>query len=93
MVDANAAYSLADADHLGMLDRFNLLMIEQPLDYDDIRDHARLQARLRTPICLDESLHTVRLAAEAIEAGACRIINIKPGRVGGHGQSGNRRSR
>jgi O-succinylbenzoate synthase len=70
-----------------MLDRFNLLMIEQPLDYDDIRDHARLQARLRTPICLDESLHTVRLAAEAIEAGACRIINIKPGRVGGHGQS------
>jgi O-succinylbenzoate synthase len=87
MVDANAAYSLADADHLAMLDRFSLLMIEQPLDYDDIRDHARLQARLHTPICLDESLHTVRLAAEAIEAGACRIINIKPGRVGGHGQS------
>jgi O-succinylbenzoate synthase len=63
------------------------MMIEQPLDYDDIRDHARLQARLQTPICLDESLHTVRAAAEAIEVGACRIINVKPGRVGGHAQS------
>jgi O-succinylbenzoate synthase len=87
MVDANAAYRLADADHLRALDRFDLMMIEQPLDYDDIRDHARLQAQLQTPICLDESLHSVRAAAEAIELGACRIINIKPGRVGGHGQS------
>ena len=87
MVDANAAYSLRDAAHLAELDRFDLMMIEQPLDYDDIRDHAMLQTRIRTPICLDESLHTVKLAGEAIDAGACRIINIKPGRVGGHEQS------
>ena len=87
MVDANAAYTLNDAAHLAQLDRFDLMMIEQPLDYDDVRDHARLQARLKTPICLDESLHTVRLAEEAIELKACRIINIKPGRVGGHAES------
>ena len=87
MVDANAAYSLADGPHLAALDRFDLMMIEQPLDYDDIRDHARLQREIRTPICLDESIHTLRAAEEAIELGACRIINIKPGRVGGHGQS------
>ena len=87
MVDANAAYTLNDAAHLAQLDRFNLMMIEQPLDYDDVRDHARLQERLKTPICLDESLHTVRLAEEAIELKACRIINIKPGRVGGHAES------
>lgn len=87
MVDANAAYQLSDADRLSELDRFDLMMIEQPLDYNDIRDHARLQARIGTPICLDESLHTVRMAEEAIALGACRIINIKPGRVGGHGES------
>lgn len=87
MVDANAAYTLADAEHLAALDRYDLMMIEQPLDYDDIRDHARLQRRLRTPICLDESIHSVRAAEDAIEQGACRIINIKPGRVGGHAQS------
>jgi O-succinylbenzoate synthase len=87
MVDANAAYHLGDASHLAALDRFDLMMIEQPLDYDDIRDHAKLQLKLRTPICLDESLDTVRAAEEAIELGACRIINIKPGRVGGHGES------
>lgn len=87
MVDANAAYHLSDADHLARLDPFDLMMIEQPLDYDDVADHARLQARIRTPICLDESLHTVKIAAEAIAAGACKIINIKPGRVGGHGPS------
>jgi O-succinylbenzoate synthase len=87
MVDANAAYQLADAPHLAALDRFELMMIEQPLDYDDVQDHAALQAQIRTPICLDESLHSVRIAGEAIRAGACRIINIKPGRVGGHGQS------
>jgi O-succinylbenzoate synthase len=87
MVDANAAYTLDDAAHLGSLDRYELMMIEQPLDYDDIRDHARLQIRLRTPICLDESIHSVRAAEEAIERGACRIINIKPGRVGGHGEA------
>ena len=86
MVDANAAYTLDDAPHLAELDRFDLMMIEQPLDYDDLRDHATLQRRLRTPICLDESIHSVRAAAEAIALGACRIINIKPGRVGGHGR-------
>ena len=87
MVDANAAYSLADADHLAQLDRFDLMMIEQPLDYDDIADHATLQRRLKTPICLDESIKTVGIAREAIAAGACRIINIKPGRVGGFTES------
>ena len=87
MVDANAAYTLADAAHLARLDRFDLMMIEQPLEYDDVQDHAALQRQIRTPICLDESLHTVKIAAEAIRAGACRIINIKPGRVGGHGPS------
>jgi o-succinylbenzoate synthase len=87
MVDANAAYTLADADHLARLDLFDLMMIEQPLDYDDIADHAALQARLRTPICLDESIKTVGIAREAIAAGACRIINIKPGRVGGFAES------
>lgn len=87
MADANAAYTLADAAHLARLDAFDLMMIEQPLDYDDLNDHAALQRQIRTPICLDESIHTVRLAEEAIRAGACRIINIKPGRVGGHGQS------
>jgi o-succinylbenzoate synthase len=87
MVDANAAYQLSDAEHLGRLDPYELMMIEQPLEYDDIRDHARLQQRIRTPICLDESLHTPRLAEEALTTGACRIINIKPGRVGGHAQS------
>lgn len=87
MVDANAAYRLDAAPHLAALDPFELMMIEQPLAYDDLRDHGRLQRQIRTPICLDESIHTVRAAAEAIELGACRIINIKPGRVGGHGES------
>jgi o-succinylbenzoate synthase len=87
MVDANAAYSLGDASHLAGLDRFDLMMIEQPLDYDDVQDHAALQTRIATPVCLDESLHTVKIADEAIRAGACRMINIKPGRVGGHGQA------
>jgi O-succinylbenzoate synthase len=87
MVDANAAYSLDAAAALAELDRFNLMMIEQPLDYDDVADHARLQEKLRTPICLDESLHTVKIAEEAVERGACRIINIKPGRMGGHRES------
>jgi O-succinylbenzoate synthase len=83
-VDANAAYSLDDAELLARLDPFDLLLIEQPLDYDDVMDHAVLQRRLTTPVCLDESVHTVRIARDAIEAQACRIINIKPGRVGGH---------
>ena len=87
MADANAAYSLDDAAMLASLDGFDLMMIEQPLDYDDIRDHAALQAAIRTPICLDESIHSPRLAEEAISAGACRIVNIKPGRLGGHAQS------
>jgi O-succinylbenzoate synthase len=87
MVDANAAYHLADAAHLQALDRFDLMMIEQPLDYDDVHDHARLQTRIATPICLDESIHSVKAGEEAIALGACRVINIKPGRVGGHAQS------
>ncbi len=87
MVDANAAYRLEDAPHLAELDRFDLLMIEQPLEYDDLTDHARLQRRLQTAICLDESIHSVKAAADALELGACRIINIKPGRVGGHAES------
>ncbi|MGE5246673.1 MAG: o-succinylbenzoate synthase [Betaproteobacteria bacterium] len=87
MVDANAAYTLADAGHLRQLDQYDLMMIEQPLEYDDVADHAALQRQIRTPICLDESIKSVRIAEEAIAAGACRIINIKPGRVGGIGQS------
>ena len=83
-VDANAAYSLGDSALLARLDPFDLLLIEQPLDYDDVMDHAVLQARIKTPVCLDESIHTVRIARDAIDAKACRIINIKPGRVGGH---------
>jgi O-succinylbenzoate synthase len=87
MVDANAAYTLQDADHLADLDEYDLMMIEQPLDYDDVDDHAVLQRRIRTPICLDESITSPRVAARAIDGGACRIVNIKPGRVGGHAES------
>ncbi|GIW88787.1 MAG: o-succinylbenzoate synthase [Isosphaeraceae bacterium] len=82
-VDANSAYSLEDADHLAQLDAFNLLLIEQPLAHDDIVDHARLQARLQTAICLDESLRSLADVRHALEIDACRIVNIKPGRVGG----------
>ncbi|MGH2573724.1 MAG: o-succinylbenzoate synthase [Actinomycetota bacterium] len=82
-VDANAAYSLADAPLFEALDELDLVMVEQPLDHEDLADHARLQSRLRTPICLDESIRSARDAGSAIELGACRIINIKPGRVGG----------
>jgi O-succinylbenzoate synthase len=87
MVDANAAYTLNDAEHLARFDAYDLMMIEQPLDYDDVTDHVELQRRMTTPICLDESIHTVRIARDAIAAGACKIINIKPGRVGGHRES------
>ena len=89
MLDANSAYSLKDAERLKQLDEFNLLMIEQPLEYDDIYEHAKLQAQLSTPICLDESIHTLKHAEWAYELEACRIINIKPGRVGGlyHGRA------
>lgn len=82
-VDANAAYALGDAAHLAELDRFNLLLIEQPLDEEDLLGHAQLARTLRTPICLDESIVSARAAAAAITLGACRIVNIKPGRVGG----------
>lgn len=87
MVDANAAYALADADHLARLDAYDLMMIEQPLDYDDVADHVVLQRRLSTPVCLDESITSARIAAQAVESGACRIINIKPGRIGGFAES------
>ena len=83
MADANSAYTLADADHLKKLDDFYLMMIEQPLAHDDIIDHAVLQARLRTPICLDECIRSARHAEQAIRLRACGIINIKLGRVGG----------
>lgn len=83
-VDANSAYRLEDAAHLKRLDQFGLLMIEQPLYWDEIRAHARLQALLETALCLDECISNSRHAATAIELGACRIINIKLGRVGGH---------
>ena len=83
MVDANGDYSLSDIDHLKRLDEFNLMMIEQPLSYSDIYQHAALQKEMRTAICLDESIHSLDDAAAAIALGACRIINIKQGRVGG----------
>ncbi|MBI2818884.1 MAG: o-succinylbenzoate synthase [Acidobacteria bacterium] len=83
MADANSAYTLADKALLKVLDRFYLMMLEQPLAHDDIIDHAKLQQYIDTPICLDESVCTVRHAGQAIELGACRIINIKLGRVGG----------
>src|SRR3984885_4158651 len=81
--DANSAYALDQLEHLRKFDQFNLLMIEQPLWDDDIFYHARLQKELRTAICLDESIVNARSAAVAVETGACRIINIKVGRVGG----------
>ena len=81
--DANSAYRLDEIEHLRKFDQFNLLMIEQPLWDDDIYNHSRLQQNLRTAICLDEAIHHARDAAQAIESGACRIINIKVGRVGG----------
>ena len=83
MADANSAYSLEDLPLLRGLDELDLMMIEQPLAHDDYLDHARLQSEIETPICLDESIRSVRDAALALELGACRIINIKPGRVGG----------
>ena len=83
MADANNAYTLDDADHLAMLDGFGLMMIEQPLEHMDIAQHAKLQKKLRTPICLDESITSLNRARDMIELNAGRIINIKPGRVGG----------
>jgi len=83
-VDANTAYSLDDARHLARLDAFDLLLIEQPLDEDDVLGHAKLAQLIKTPVCLDESITSARSAAAAIELGACAIVNIKPGRVGGY---------
>jgi O-succinylbenzoate synthase len=82
-VDANAAYRTSDAAQLAKLDDFDLLLIEQPLAEEDIRGHAALAARLRTPVCLDESITSAAAAADAISLGACAIVNIKAGRVGG----------
>ena len=82
-VDANCAYTLTDAPTLRELDQFDLLLIEQPLHHDDIVDHAKLQAQLSTPICLDESIHSPEHARWALDIAACRVINIKVGRVGG----------
>ena len=83
-VDANTAYTLGDARHLARLDPFDLLLIEQPLAEDDVRGHAELARRIATPVCLDESITSARSAADAIAMGACQIVNIKPGRVGGY---------
>jgi O-succinylbenzoate synthase len=86
-VDANAAYTLADADVLRQLDAYDLLMVEQPLAHDDLVDHASLQRTLATPICLDESITSFQRARQAIETGACRIVNMKIGRVGGYSEA------
>jgi O-succinylbenzoate synthase len=83
-VDANAAYTLADTRQLAKLDAFDLLLIEQPLDEDELLAHAELAKSIRTPICLDETIVSAAIAAQAISVGACQVINIKPGRVGGY---------
>jgi o-succinylbenzoate synthase len=82
-VDANAAYTLEQVDVFRALDAFGLLMVEQPLHHDDLLSHAKLQAQIRTDLCLDESIRSAAHAAAAIELGSCRIVNIKQGRVGG----------
>jgi O-succinylbenzoate synthase len=83
-VDANTAYTVADARHLARLDPFDLLLIEQPLDEEDLLGHAELARQLKTPVCLDESITSAQAAAAAITLGACSIVNVKPGRVGGY---------
>jgi O-succinylbenzoate synthase len=83
-VDANTAYTLADARHLARLDAFDLLLIEQPLPEDDVAGHAKLAGQIRTPVCLDESITSAAAAADAISRGACSVVNIKAGRVGGY---------
>ena len=87
MADANSAYELDDAAHLAQLDQFRLLMLEQPLAVGDLLDHAALQRQLATPVCLDESIESARDARQALQLGACRVINIKPGRVGGFSEA------
>jgi len=88
MGDANSAYTLEDTGLFRQMDEFGLMMFEQPLAYDDIFDHAKLQREIRTPVCLDESIRSPADARKAAELGACRIINVKLGRVGGHLQAG-----
>jgi O-succinylbenzoate synthase len=83
MCDANSAYTLADVDLFRQMDAFDVMMFEQPLHYEDMIDHAELQKQIQSPICLDESIHSADDARKAIAIGACRIINIKLGRVGG----------
>ncbi|MFE7108211.1 o-succinylbenzoate synthase [Streptomyces sp. NPDC057575] len=83
-VDANAAYRRGDARHLARLDPYGLVMLEQPLAEDDLLGHAELAQRITTPICLDESIVSARAAADALALGACQVVNIKPGRVGGY---------
>ncbi len=83
-VDANTAYTLGDARHLARLDPFDLLLIEQPLDEEDVLGHAELARLIQTPVCLDESIVSAQSAAAAIRLGACQVVNIKPGRVGGY---------
>src|SRR5437899_11921763 len=83
-VDANTAYTLNDAEHLAKLDPFSLLLIEQPLPEDQVLAHVKLAQTVHTPICLDESITSAQAASDAIELGACRVINVKPGRVGGY---------
>ncbi len=87
MGDANSAYTLADFEKLKSLDEFDLMMLEQPLAYDDIIDHAKLQREIKTPICLDEPIRSPEDARKAIELKSGKIINLKNGRVGGHSQS------
>jgi o-succinylbenzoate synthase len=87
MVDANSAYTLADAPLFRALDEFELMMIEQPLAFDDMFDHAGLQRQITTPVCLDESVRSAEDARKALALGACRIVNVKLGRVGGHAEA------
>lgn len=86
-VDANSAYRLQEVEHLKKFDEYKLLMMEQPLSWDDMYDHSLLQPQIKTAICLDESIHNSEHARAAIEMGACRIVNIKLGRVGGHSEA------
>jgi o-succinylbenzoate synthase len=86
-VDANSAYTLNDINLFKIMDNYDLLLIEQPLGYEDIFDHSKLQRELKTPVCLDESIHSLDDTRAAIELDSCRIINIKPGRVGGFTES------
>ncbi|MBI1931936.1 MAG: o-succinylbenzoate synthase [Ignavibacteriales bacterium] len=86
-VDANSAYKIEHLSLFKEMDKFNLLLIEQPLSYDDIYEHSKLQSELNTPICLDESIHSLADTKAAIELNSCKIINIKPGRVGGFTES------